>query len=146
MRQYSFDRISLSWTGLDLTPGLAEGTSVTIRLTNPTWTQRFDGLGGTIRLFNADRSGECDILVNSESKTHQQLLALALSDRLTRAIQAPLYMKDSSTKERFLMTNAYLLTTPDEIRANTSVDVTWTFAYTSFDHQPNVGNNNLVGT
>ena len=145
MRNYSSDEVVVSWFGLDLTPGLAEGSFIVPRRNAPTWTQRDNGVGGTIRLFNPSRSGEVDILLSSESKQHQKLVLLAASDRLFKATQAPLVVSDRNTKERFLFTNAYITTEPDEQRATTSGDVTWTFAFTTIEHQPNLGDNNLVG-
>jgi hypothetical protein len=145
MRQYASDKVVVSWTGLDLTPGLAEGSFVVIRRNVPTWTQRDNGVGGTIRLFNPSRSGEVDLLLDTESKTHQQLLILASVDRLTKAIQAPLIVFDGNTRETFVFTNAYLMTEPDEQRATTSVEVTWTFAFTTIEHVPNPSDQNVVG-
>lgn len=146
MRQYSSDKIYLTWAGLDLTPGLAEGGFITIRRNAPSWTNRPDGVGGTIRLYNPDMSGEMDVLINTESAVHQQLLTLAQADRLTRVIQGPMVLKDSNTGESFTLTKAYIQTEPDEIRASSSVDVSWTFSYTQLIHIPAFNNRNVVGS
>lgn len=145
MRQYSSDRIVASWSGLALDEGLAEGSFFVVRRNSPTWRQRVNGLGGTIRLFNPDRSGEVDFLINTESRTHSALLALAITDRFTRVISGPLVVTDLNTGEVFVFTNAYLTTEPDEQRATTSVEVTWTFAFTSLEHTPAVPTLNTVG-
>jgi hypothetical protein len=102
-------------------------------------------MGGTIRLFNPDRSGEVDFLINNESRTHSLLLALATTDRFTRAIQGPIVMVDLNSGELFTFTNAYITTEPDEQRATTSVEVTWTFAFTSIEHTPAIPARNSVG-
>jgi hypothetical protein len=146
MRQYSPDRIAASWSGLPLEEGLAEGSFFVIRRNAPTWTQRQNGLGGTIRLFNPDRSGEVDFLINTESKTHSALLLLATTDRFTRLIRAPLVVRDLNTQEIFVFTRAYITTEPDEQRATRSVEVTWTFAFTSIEHTPAVPGLNSVGS
>lgn len=146
MRQYSSDRIVASWAGIPLAEGFAEGSFVSIRRNRPTWTQRQNGLGGTARFFHPDRSGEVDFLINTESRTHSLLLALAITDRFTRLIQGPMVMTDLNTGEVFVFTNAYITTEPDEQRATTSVEVTWTFAFTSQEHTPAVPTLNTVGT
>lgn len=145
MRNYASDRIVASWSGVPLAEGFAEGSFVVIRRNRPTWAQRQNGLGGTIRLFHPDRSGEVDFLINTESRTHSLLLALATTDRFTRLIQGPLVMTDLNSGEVFVFTNAYATTEPDEQRATTSVEVTWTFAFTSIEHTPAVPTANLVG-
>ena len=145
MRQYASDEVLVTWSGLDLTPGLAAGSFMVPRRTRRTWEQRDNGVGGTIRLFNPSRSGEVDIVVDQESKVHQQLVALAAVDRLTKAIQAPLVVVDRNTKETFVFTNAYLVTEPDEQRATASVEITWTFGFTTIEHQPNLSDQNVVG-
>lgn len=146
MRTYSSDRVVVAWLGLPLDEGLAEGSFFTPRRTRKTWTQRQNGLGGAIRLFHPDRSGEVDFLINTESKVNSQLLALATTDRFTRVIQGPMVVTDLNTREVFIFTNAYITTEPDEQRATTSVEVTWTFAFTSIEHTPAVPTVNLVGT
>lgn len=146
MRQYSSDLIAVSWSGIPLEEGLAEGSFVVFRRNAPTWTQRANGLGGTIRLYNPDRSGEVDFLINTESKTHQRLTALAITDRLTRSVQGAMLVRDLNTGESFVCTNAYITTEPDEQRATSSVEVTWTFAYTSLDKIPNTSDRNVVGS
>lgn len=145
MRQYSSDRIVVSWSGLSLDEGLAEGSFFVPRRTRPSWTQRQNGLGGTIRLYHPDRSGEVDFLINTESRTHSALLALATADRFTRVVKGPLVVRDLNTQEVFVFTGAYLTTEPDEQRATTSVEVSWTFAFTSIEHTPAVPSLNTVG-
>lgn len=146
MKTYASDQVFASFSGVDLTPGFADGSFMVIRRTSPTWTQRQNGLGGTIRLFNADKSGEVDFLIDTESKVHQGLLLLAQLDRLTRSVQGSLFVRDLNTKEAFAFTNAYIVTEPDEQRASaTSVEVSWTFAFTTIDHIPNLGDNNQAG-
>ena len=145
MRQYSSDRVVVSWSGLALDEGLAEGSFFVPRRNRPSWTQRSNGHGGTIRIYNPDRSGEVDFLINTESRTHSALLALATVDRFTRIIQGPLVVRDLNTQEVFVFTNAYITTEPDEQRATTSVEVNWTFAYTSQEHTPAVPTLNTVG-
>jgi len=146
VRQYSSEEVVASWQFIGLEEGFAEGSFLVPRRKVPTWTQRSNGVGGTIRLFNPDRSGELDILINTESKTHQRLIALAATDRLTRSVQGPLVMRDLNTGEVFVFTNAYITTEPDEQRATSSVEITWTFGFTSVEHTPNFSDRNAVGS
>lgn len=146
MRQYSSDLVAVSWSGVSLEEGLAEGSFLVIRRNRPAWSQRANGLGGTIRLYNPDRSGELDLLINTESQTHQRLLALAITDRLSRTVQGPIFVRDLNTGEAIVLTNAYITTEPDEQRATASVEVTWTFAFTSIEHAPNTSDRNVVGS
>ncbi len=146
MRQYSSDEIVASWSGIRLEEGFADGSFMVPRRNSPTWRQRSNGLGGTIRLYNPDRSGEVDFTIDTESKVHQRLVALAQLDRLTRSVQLPLVVKDNNTGESFIFTNAYIVTEPDEQRATSSVEITWTFAFTTIDHVPNFSDRNAVGS
>lgn len=146
MRNYGSDQVFVAWNFIDIDEGLADGSFLVFRRNSETWTQRSNGLGGTHRFFHPDRSGEVDLLVNTESLTHQNLIVAANLDRVIRSIIGPMYITDKNTKEVFTLAGAYIKTEPDEQRATTSIDVSWTFAFSSINHIPNRNQNNAVGT
>ena len=145
MLQYSSDMVEVSWIGIDLTPGLSSGTFISFSQASPSWTYVKDGLGGGIRLFNEDSSGQCQMTMEVESKTHQLLLSLALADRLTKNINAPIYLNDRSSKEKIVALGAYIIDVPDEQRATSSVPATWLFQFTSRTTIPNLFQKSAVG-
>lgn len=127
MKQYSIDRVELAWQGLDFKTGLAAGSSITEARTAPSWTMKTSAAGEGIRVFNPDRSATLSVLVNQESKLHQQLRQLAESDRLNRDVVGPMVLKDTTSGEQFTYVNAFITVDPDEIRATESSDFTWVF-------------------
>lgn len=145
MRQYSIDHVELAWQGLDLKEGLAAGSSVTEARTAPSWTMKTSAVGEGIRTFNPDRSATISILVNQESKLHQQLRQLAESDRLSRNIVGPMVLKDTTSGEQMTYVNAFITVDPDEIRATESSDFTWVFMCERITKTVAI-DNNVVGS
>jgi len=86
--------------------------------------------GEGIRTFSPDRSATISILVNQESKTHQQLRQLAEDDRDNRNKVGPMVLKDTTSGEQF---------------ATESSDFTWVFMCERITKTVAI-NNNLVGS
>ena len=147
MRQYSVDSIYVGWLfSGDLTNGLAAGTFIQPRQNRPRWTQKPDGMGGTVRMFNPDTSGSLVLLMDGESREHQLLLTLANTDRITQALVAPIIIRDWNTKEVSFYNKAYIATIPDVPKGVSSAVIPWVFNYESVVHQPFGFNENIVGT
>ena len=146
MRQYSIDHVEVSWFGLDLKPGLAQGTSITEARTTPSWTNKATGLGKVVRVYNPDRSGTLSVVVDQESAIHQDLRALALTDRLSRNVVGPLVVVDTSSGEAFYYKNSYISTEPDESRGTDSTTFTWTFNFEDVEHASTNVNQNVIGS
>ena len=144
MRQYSIDHVELGWEGLDLKEGLAAGSTITEARTAPSWSMKTSANGEGIRTFNPDRSATISILVNQESKTHQQLRQLAKDDRDNRNVVGAMVLKDITSGEQFTYHNAFIVTDPDEVRATESSDFTWVFMCERITKTVAI-NNNLVG-
>jgi len=144
MRQYSIDHVELDWEGLDLKEGLAAGSTITEARTAPSWSMKTSANGEGIRTFNPDRSATISILVNQESKTHQQLRQLAEDDRENRNVVGSMVLKDITSGEQFTYHNAFIVTDPDEVRATESSDFTWVFMCERITKTVAI-NNNLVG-
>ena len=145
MRQYSIDHVELGWEGLDLKEGLAAGSTITEARTAPSWSMKTSANGEGIRTFNPDRSATISILVNQESKTHQQLRQLAEDDRDNRNVVGPMVLKDTTSGEQFTYVNAFIVTDPDEVRATESSDFTWVFMCERITKTVAI-NNNIVGS
>ena len=68
MRQYSADQIEVTWAilnaiPLDMKEGLARGTFIQPTRNASTWTQKDNGVGGILRMFNPSRSGFLTFLI-----------------------------------------------------------------------------------
>lgn len=144
MRQYSIDHVELDWEGLDLKEGLAAGSTITEARTAPSWSMKTSANGEGIRTFNPDRSATISVLMNQESKTHQQLRQLAQDDRDNRNVVGPMVLKDTTSGEQLTYHNAFIVTDPDEVRATESSDFTWVFMCDRITKTVAI-NNNLVG-
>lgn len=145
MRQYSIDHVEVNFFGIDLKPGLAQGTSITEARTSPSWTQKPTGTGKVVRVYNPDRSGTLSIVVDQESAVHQQLRSLSLTDRASRNVVGVLTVKDTTSGESFFYTNAYISTDPDETRGTDSATFTWVFNFEDVEHTVAI-DNNIVGS
>ncbi len=149
MRQYSIDTVELGWLGLDLKPGLAQGSSITEARNAPSWTMKPTGQGKVVRVYNPDRTGTVSVVVDQESTTHQQLKAIAASDRApaTRDQVSTMRMTDASSGEVIEWKNAFIITEPDASRATESATFTWVFGFESRSSVALADNlTNLVGT
>lgn len=144
MRQYSADGVKVSFFGADLSEGLASGTFIQIARNAPTWTQKPNGVGGIVRLFNRDLSGAASLQIDAESKTHQVLVTLANTDRLVRSIVGPLLITDKSTKEVTLCNKAYISTIPNIQKGTQAAVLSWVFNFEAVINQSFGFNANAV--
>jgi hypothetical protein len=144
MRQYSIDFVEINFFGVDLKPGLAQGSSITEARNAPSWTQKPTGQGRVVRVYNPDRSGTLSVVLDQESAQHQSLRALAATDRVSRNIVGVLTVKDTTSGETFFYRNAYIMTEPDEARGTESGTFTWVFNFEGVEHTISI-NQNVVG-
>lgn len=150
MRQYGADLIEITWAilsavSLDLKEGLAKGPFIQPTRNAPTWTQRTNGVGGIVRLFSPDRSGQLVLLIDMESRTHQELITTANADLITRSITGPIVVRDGNTREIAIYTKAYIATIPDVPKGTTAGIVPWRFNFETVRQQPFGFNANVVG-
>ena len=146
MRQYSSDQVKVGWTFAgDLTPGLASGTFIQPVRNRPTWRQKPDGMGNTIRMFNPDASGALTLLMDGESREHQLLMTLANTDRRLQTFVAPLLVRDLNTREVWVFNKSYIATTPDVPKGVAGAIVPWLFLFQSVIQQSFGFNRNVVG-
>ena len=145
MRQYSIDAVEVSWFGLDLKAGLAQGTSITEARTTASFSNKPTGMGKVVRVYNPDRSGTVSIVVDQESQTHQDLRALALADRIARNVVGPMVVRDMTSGEVFYYKNSYIATEPDETRGTESATFTWVFNFEEIAKTVSA-NQNIIGS
>lgn len=146
MRQYSADQVEVSFFGASLTEGLASGTFIQVTRNAPTWTQKPDGMGRVVRLYNPDRSGTCSIQIDAESRTHQALVTLANADALSRSIIGPLVITDKTTREVTLLNNAQIESVPDLQKGTQATVLSWIFLFEAVLSQPFGFDRNVVGS
>ncbi len=150
MRQYAADLIEATWAILGFAPvdfkeGLAQGTFIQPTRNASTWTQRPNGVGGILRLFSPDRSGFLTMLIDMESKTHQQLVTIGNADVLTRSLTGPIVVRDGNTREVAFYNKAYIATIPDIPKGVAGGIVPWRFNFETFLQQPFGFDENVVG-
>ena len=104
------------------------------------------GNGRVVRVENPDRSGTLSVVIDQESKVHQDLRAFALSDRVSKGTVGTLTVKDTTSGELFYYKNAFISTDPDESRGTESAVFTWVFMFENVEHTIVSGNNNVVGS
>ena len=145
MRQYSIDKVELSWLNVDLKEGFAAGSTITEARTSPRWTIKPTGVGKIVRVFNPDESGTLTVVMDQESNTHQVMLGLAEADRLNRNIVGPGLLRDTSTGQAITYQNMFITTPPDEVRATESSTFAWVFAFETRLAPPTLADANVVG-
>lgn len=150
MRQYGADLIEVTWAivaavPLDLKEGLGQGPFLQPTRNAPTWTQRPNGVGGILRLYNPDRSGSLTMLIDMESRTHQELITIANVDVVSRSITGPIVVRDGNTREITYYNKAYIATIPDVPKGNTAGLIPWQWNFETFFTQSFGFNRNVVG-
>lgn len=145
MRQYSIDKVELTWASLDFKEGLAAGTTITEARTSVSWAMKPTGTGSIVRAFNPDKSGTLSVIVDQESNLHQQLRLLALTDELGRNVVFPGRLYDGSSQETINYQNMFILSEPDETRGTESSTFTWVFGFEKRNALPALDNANVVG-
>jgi hypothetical protein len=146
MRQYSIDQVEVSWQGLSFKEGLATGTSITEARNAPSYTQKVNGaVPRVVRIYNPDRSGTMTIVVDQESRLHQELRALAALDVVARNVVGPMTVRDNSNDETLVYQNCYITSDPNETRGTDSATFEWVFAFENFVKTPSLNNANVVG-
>lgn len=129
MRQYSIDNVSASWLEIDVTEGLAAGTSIQEARAAQAWSIKMGAKGRGVRVYNPDRSGTLTITVDQESQLHQTLKSIHQADIISRDKVAPFVLKDNNSGEVIIFKNAFILAEPDESRGVESATFAWVFGY-----------------
>ena len=127
MRQYSADRVHVTFFGLDLTPGLAAGTFVQVERKTAAFRPVADGLGDVVRVFSPDRSASVTLTIDAESRTHQELITFANADRAARSIVGPLVITDSNTGEIIALDQAFIEDLPNIEKSSAAAALPWVF-------------------
>ena len=127
MRQYSADRVSVTFFGLDLTPGLAVGSFVRVERDVVAFRAISDGLGDVVRVFSPDRSASVTLSIDAESRTHQELITLANADRFARGIVGPLVITDANTAELIALDQAFIEDLPNVEKSSSAAVLSWVF-------------------
>lgn len=146
MRQYSIDRVTLAWFGLDFAEGYAPGSTIQEARSAPNWTYKPTGMGRLHRAYNPDKSGTITVTVMQLSKLHQQLLALSQTDEVARNLVAPMVLTDVTSGEVKIFSNTFILTDPDEARMTETTEFQWVFVYEArLKNVPTNLGQNIVG-
>jgi len=148
VNNYSIDNIDLVWLGVDLTDGLAQGTSVSETEGAGGWTNKSNAKGtNVVRVFNPEAMGTVSITIDQESLTHQQLLAIYNEDVKpgVRNKVGVLLLRDHSSGEEVQWKNAHLMKRPNVTRAVEAGTFVWVFSYQQKDQKPLKTLSSVVG-
>jgi len=148
VQQYSIDNVELAWLGLDFKEGLAEGTSIQETRSVSSFSLKPRGaIPKVTRVYDPNRSGTVAVVVDQESKLHQQLKTIAKSERnpATRDKVANMVLKDLTSSEQITWVNAFIMTDPDKARAKESLTFTWVFGFEDFEDDEVTTLTNVVG-
>ncbi len=145
MREYAVDNVKVSFTGLDLSPGLAEGTSIQEGPVPQAFRIKPNGVGGIVYTAHPDRSGTISIQISSSSKVHSQLLALYNADLLTKSIVGVLLITDKTNGEVAVFTKARILGRPSLQKGTQLTIYSWVFGFERSFVQSLAPDRNVVG-
>ena len=146
MRQYAADQVTVGFTGIDLTDGLAVGSFIQEAPPPAAWRVRPNGVGGIVYSYHPNTSGTLTLQIDGSSTEHATLLGLYNADRATKSIVGVLYVYDASNKETAIYTKARILARPPVQKATTATVHAWTFGFESSFVQVLAPNRNVVGT
>ncbi len=150
MRQYGADQIDVTWRPagvavVDFKEGFARGTFIQPTANTQSATYRSNGMGGTVPLFNRDTSGVLAVMIDVESRVHQELVTAWNVHRLVRTVYGPIVVRDGNTREVAFYNKASIMTMPDVPKGSTGGVIVWRFNYESLIQQPFGFNANAVG-
>lgn len=96
LKEYDPKNVIITWDGVTLNEGIAEGTFVAIARTTRTWTHNTGGDGGTTRVKGNDRTGTATLTLRMGSATNEALASRAQDEELDPPVShvAPLLIKD----------------------------------------------------
>lgn len=143
---YSIDRELLTWMGLDLTEGLAEGDNAVrdSQEGNNGWSQKSNGVGGVVQQYNPSTRGTLTLRISMEHPLHLQLKKLHATDRLTRAVVGPL-KRQRPSGEIITYDFARIMRDPDEATGTTAGEAEWVFIYATRSPTPADAIANIIG-
>lgn len=145
MRQYAADQVKVSFTGLDITPGLSEGTFIQEGAVPQLWKVKKNGVGGIVYTFHPGQEGTVSMQILASSKVHTQLLAIFNSDRLTKSIVGVLLATDLNTLDVITWTKARILGRPPWQKGVQLSTYSWVFGFENSITQVFDPDRNVVG-
>lgn len=146
MRQYAVDNVKVSFTGLDISPGLAPGTSIQEGAVPAAFRVKPNGVGGIVYTAHPDRSGTISAQIVGTSKVHSQLLALYNADLLTKSIVGVLLITDNNNGEKAVFTKARILGRPPLQKGTQLTVYSWVWGFERSVVQSFQPNKNVVGS
>jgi len=129
VRQYAADQVTVSFTGIDLTPGLAQGTFVQESEPPQTWRVRPNGVGGIVYTFHPNQSGTVTITLDASSEEHAKLLAFFTADRISRSLVGVLIVRDHTDSTTAVFSKARILGRPPLKRGTQHAVEPWVFGF-----------------
>lgn len=127
--QHDVSLITLTWNGIDIAKGVADGTELQEAKDRARWGTRLRGRGGVIRYRLPGSSGTLTITVDRESAVHRALLAALQLDIETGNVVGPFVVNDPNTGQKVVYEDAFIENDPDDVIATEGSTLDWVFHY-----------------
>lgn len=127
MPQYNPKEVSISWNGISLNEGIAEGSFINAERTNPDWTDSEGSDGEYTRIATGSEKGVVTLTLTQSSKTNALLDAILQADKFTANAVGGISIKDNQGNSKVTATTAYLEGPPPFERSNGITTNAWRF-------------------
>lgn len=128
MKQYDPKSVTISWLGVNLSEGIAEGTFVTVSQDERDWTITSGSDGEVIRTRTNKTTGVIEVTLLQGSAANAALDSILHADKLSGAVVGGVLVKDNqSSATKAVGVNAFLEGPPDLVRGDTPSNVVWRF-------------------
>lgn len=127
LKEYDPKDVIITWSGVPLNAGIADGTFLKVKRNVPAWKLVKGGDGEGARVRTSNHSGTLEVTMRNGSEIHQILAALAVTDLITGVIVAPLLVLDFSGRTLHAASRAFIQDFPEDLFATTEENRTWVF-------------------
>lgn len=125
LKEYDPREVIITWDGVNLNRGIAEGTFITIARTKRTFSLNVGGDGGGTRTRDNDRSGVVEVTIRMGSVTNGELSDKVKDEEMGTSHVGELMIKDFSGETLHTSPQAFLDGFPDDAFATEEGDRVW---------------------
>lgn len=128
LKEYDPKQVIITWDGINLNDGIAEGTFVTISRTERTFNLNVGGDGGSTRVKNNNKSGQVVCTIRKGSVTNGLLSDRVIDEEKDDPVThvAPLTIKDFSGNTLHSAEQAFLDGPADDEFGTDEGNLDWT--------------------
>jgi hypothetical protein len=110
LKEYDPKQVIITWDGINLNEGIAEGTFIVVARTEKTFSLNVGGDGGVTRVKNNNKSGQAAVTIRMGSATNDKLNDRATDEEKDDPVThvAPLLIQDFSGRTLHSSEQAFL--------------------------------------